>query len=158
MLSISGAALVGNGGPRKLVVYTDGAARGNPGESASGFEVYEDGKSIFNMVVYNGVKTNNYAEYNAIIKALEWCAAKFNKAETSVELFSDSDVAVNQINGKYKVKSNALSELNERVRAIAGDFSSVTFRNVPREAEGIKRVDKTLNRFLDTKASSKHKA
>ena len=158
MLSISGAALDGKKGPRKLVVYTDGAARGNPGESASGFEVYEDGRPIFNTVVYNGVKTNNYAEYNAIIKALEWCAANSDKDETSVELFSDSDVVVNQINGRYKVRSAGLSELNERVRAIAGDFSSVTFKNVPRETDGIKRVDKTLNRFLDTKASFKHKA
>ncbi len=63
---------------RKFVVYTDGASRSNPGHSASGYIVFEDGMEVARNAVYIGKRTNNYAEYIAVINALKWCLASCN--------------------------------------------------------------------------------
>ena len=66
---------------REFVIFTDGAARGNPGPSASGYMIFENGKKVAEEFVFNGSKTNNYAEYNAIIMALERCKEMLKDAE-----------------------------------------------------------------------------
>ncbi len=100
--------------------------------------------------VYNGMKTNNFAEYTAVILALEWCLSNINAPkETEIELFSDSELVVRQINGHYKVKSKALLHLNDRARRLSKEFKTVTFKNLPREHHGISAVDKSLNALLD---------
>ena len=66
----------------RYTIYTDGAARGNPGESASGFSIFDaSGKEVASSSFYNGIKTNNFAEYTAIIRALEWCEANLKSPE-----------------------------------------------------------------------------
>lgn len=140
-----------------VAVYTDGAARGNPGESASGFEADKGGKMLFRGIVYNGKKTNNYAEYAAVIKALEWCIKSVDLKKERIELFSDSALVVNQINGAYKVRSGDLGKLHSRVRELIARIPNLRISNVPRETAGIRRVDAALNRFLDSAPSSKHK-
>ena len=57
----------------KIAIYTDGAARGNPGPSASGYSIYLSGRQIAKGEKFNGNATNNFAEYNAVILTLEWC-------------------------------------------------------------------------------------
>ena len=135
----------------KISIFTDGASRGNPGESASGFAVYLPGRDVPEIHThYNGRATNNYAEYMAIILSLEWCLR--NVAEPkSVDIYihSDSKVAINQINGTYKVRSENLIPLGRRVKALVGNFHKVSFSNLPREDRGIALVDRALNKMLD---------
>ena len=71
----------------RYTIYTDGAARGNPGESASGFSIFDaSGKEVASSSFYNGIKTNNFAEYTAIIRALEWCEANLKSPECLSQL------------------------------------------------------------------------
>ena len=137
--------------PEVIKVYTDGAARGNPGESASGFMVYDSaGAVIESRAIYNGRKTNNYAEYNAVIEALEWCKANLRApAATEIMLFSDSQLVVRQLNGRYKVKADGIAELHRKAATLAKGFRSVTFTNLPRENTNIRKVDRMLNDLLD---------
>lgn len=133
-----------------ITIYTDGAARGNPGPSASGFKIYGNGKLLHHAAVYNGIKTNNFAEYNAVVLALEWCLTRLHDAkEAKIELFSDSELVVRQINGHYRIKATQLLHLNDRARRLSKEFKSATFKNLPREHPGIVSVDRSLNDLLD---------
>ena len=132
-----------------LYIYTDGASRGNPGKSASGYLILDSSsKPLLKEVFYNGRKTNNFAEYMAIIAALEK-VAKLYGYENNITLTSDSEVAVKQINGLYKVKEKHLKELNKKVIELASKFKSCKFQNAKRENKYIAMVDRELNRFLD---------
>jgi ribonuclease HI len=135
----------------KVIIYTDGAARGNPGPSASGYSICDEhGKQVKGIVTYNGIKTNNFAEYTAVILALEWCTKNIADYKSlDILLYSDSEVVVRQLNGHYKVKAIGLKPLNEKARKLSGEFKSVTFKNLPREHSGIRRVDSALNALLD---------
>ena len=135
---------------KDIHIYTDGAARGNPGRSGSGFIVMDSRSIIKESVSYNGIKTNNYAEYKAIIDALEWCVHSIaNHSEAEVTVTSDSELVIRQLNGQYAVKSEDMRVLNAKVRALASKFRSVAFRNVRRSNRYITRVDKNINVFLD---------
>ncbi|MCL5093276.1 MAG: ribonuclease HI family protein [Candidatus Marsarchaeota archaeon] len=136
---------------KKITIYTDGAARGNPGESASGYIVYGDGKEILKKhEEYNGIKTNNYAEYNAIMLALDWCLKNMgDPKELDITIYSDSQLVVKQLNGIYKVKSPDMIELNDRAKMLIRNFGAFKIINVPRETDGIVIVDAALNHFLD---------
>ena len=139
-----------NAETKDIHIYTDGAARGNPGRSGSGFIVMDSRNIIKESVSYNGIKTNNYAEYKAIIDALEWCAHSIaNHSEAEVTVTSDSELVIRQLNGQYAVKSGDMRVLNAKVRALASKFRSVAFRNVRRSNRYITRVDKNINVFLD---------
>jgi len=132
-----------------IYIYTDGASRGNPGKSASGYLILDSSnKPLLKEVFYNGRKTNNFAEYMAIIAALEK-VAKLYGYENNITLTSDSEVAVKQINGLYKVREKHLKELNKRVIELAMKFKSCKFQNAKRENRYIAMVDRELNRFLD---------
>jgi ribonuclease HI len=137
--------------PISITIYTDGAARGNPGRSASGFIALDDkGKTLAKEWVYNGIGTNNEAEYSAIILALDWCfKASIDHKTTKISLFSDSELIVQQLNMKYKTKSKALVAKRDEALKLAKNFPNIRFSNVPRETEGIAKVDKYLNQMLD---------
>ena len=137
----------------KITIYTDGAARGNPGPSASGYSVYLDGKEVAREEHYNGNATNNFAEYNAVVLALGWCIKNIKKCEEhDVELYSDSELVVRQLSGHYKVKSEIMQMLNHEVRSLITSFRSVKFHNLPRNDRNISAVDYMLNLLLDKKA------
>ncbi len=134
----------------EIIIYTDGASRGNPGKSASGFAVYEGEKLIKEDVLYNNIATNNYAEYKAVIGALTWCKNNLkNIKEINCTVYSDSQLVVNQLNRAYKVKSERILELYRKVNEIAKDFNGIKFVNVRRSDPKIERVDKNINLFLD---------
>ncbi len=135
----------------RYTIYTDGAARGNPGESASGFSVFDDsGKEIISKNFYNGIRTNNFAEYTAVIKALEWCEANLGSPENAELVFiSDSELVVRQLNGKYKIRSEEMASLNATVRELSKWFKNVKFTNRRRSDKGISSVDRNLNELLD---------
>lgn len=142
-----------------VTIYTDGAARGNPGPSASGYSIYKGKELLSKECKYNGARTNNYAEYTAIIMALSWCSDNLITAENlEIELYSDSELVVRQLKGKYKVRSKDMKQLHEEVLKLSEEFDSVSFDNLPRSNPNISKVDKMLNQLLDTeegKASAK---
>ena len=130
-------------------IYTDGASRDNPGESASGYALFDKaGNRLFSNEFYNGIKTNNAAEYLALIAALEK-AVELYGPENDVVAFSDSTLVARQVAGSYKTKNSGLKALNRKARELAGRFRSFTIKNVPRENERIAEVDAALNALLD---------
>jgi ribonuclease HI len=133
----------------RIVIYTDGAARGNPGRSASGYFIFDaDHRLLFKEALYDGIKTNNFAEYYAVISALEKVAELYGY-DNEIELFSDSKLVVNQLNGLYKTKTDHIKALNSQAMTLSKRFKRCAFSNVPRENEYISMVDKALNNLLD---------
>ncbi|MDE1822825.1 MAG: ribonuclease HI family protein [Candidatus Micrarchaeota archaeon] len=140
-----------------ITIYTDGASRSNPGESASGYQMLDDkGKTLIEKEFYNGVRTNNEAEYLAIIAALE-AAGNLYGLQNEIRLFSDSQLVVKQINGEFKIKGDNLKALNLKARALAKRFQACSLGNVPREEKHISQVDKRLNLLLDERAKKVYK-
>jgi ribonuclease HI len=131
-------------------VYTDGASRSNPGKSASGYELFDkEHKLIAKESMYNGIKTNNQAEYIAIIEALGRIGRDFGFGN-ELYVYSDSQLVVRQLLGEYKVKEKELRVLHSRAADLIKRFNSVKITNVPRENEHISSVDASLNELLDT--------
>lgn len=150
LINIIATIRIGVSIARKLVIYTDGAARGNPGESASGYIIYENANVLHKHSQYNGKATNNYAEYTGIILALKWGADNVpNPGELTIEVYCDNELVVRQLNNEYKLKSSSLKPLNREVHDLEVKFKIVVFRNVPREDPSISAVDKALNVLLD---------
>ncbi|MBU4314790.1 ribonuclease HI family protein [Patescibacteria group bacterium] len=131
-------------------LYTDGGARGNPGPAGSGFVIYalndqnEQADKLYEGGEYIGETTNNQAEYQAIIiglqKALELKA-------TNVDAVLDSELAVKQLNGEYKVKNEGLARKFLEVHNLRSKFNRVTFRHVRREQN--KEADAQVNKVID---------
>ncbi len=132
-----------------LNIYTDGASRNNPGKSASGYELLDsDRNTLMQKSFYNGIKTNNEAEYLAIIAAL-MAASETYGYDAEIDLYSDSRLVISQLNGVFKVKSHELKKLHKDAMELVGKFRACRLHNVPRENEYITRVDAELNRLLD---------
>ena len=128
-----------------LIVYSDGGSRGNPGPSASGFVVLDaQERMIAEGGAYIGLTTNNQAEYNAIYLGLQ--KALELEAKT-VDFRMDSLLAVNQLNGIYKVKNRDLWPIYERIKELTKEFDRVTFTHVRREFN--KLADAMVNKLLD---------
>jgi ribonuclease HI len=132
----------------RFKIYTDGAARGNPGPSASGFMVVGNAGNVRLECWYNGIRTNNYAEYTAVIRALEWCQKNLPEG-VDMELYSDSELVIKQINKEYKVRAKELKPLNAKANKIISGIKSLRISNLPREDKNISKVDKSLNNLLD---------
>jgi ribonuclease HI len=114
-----------------LVVHCDGAARGNPGPAGAGaYLTTPDGEVVAEVAEGLGETTNNVAEYTAAILGLERAAAL---GARDVLLRSDSQLLVNQLTGRYRVKTAHLQPLHRRVRELAAGFDRVRFEHVPRE-------------------------
>lgn len=129
-----------------LEIYTDGASRGNPGPSACAFIFVKNDEIIHKYSEYLGNKTNNEAEYNAIIKALKK-AVEFTRWD--IKIYSDSQLVVNQINGEWRIKKEHLKELYQEVVKEKQNFKSVEFLYSKRENKFIKEVDTLCNQCLD---------
>ena len=95
----------------KVVVYCDGGSRGNPGPSALGVVIKTiKGEIIEEIGEYLGIQTNNYAEYSAVIAAID----KLNELDVKeADFYLDSELAVRQLNGKYKVKNEGLKGVEQ---------------------------------------------
>jgi ribonuclease HI len=134
---------------KAILVYCDGASRGNPGEAAAGIVLTDArGRTLLEHGERLGRKTNNEAEYLAIARALE-LASRFTRG--AVALYSDSQVAVRQLRGEYKVKSENLLPLVRAVMAKEKLFSSVAYGHHPREARLARRADALANEALDAR-------
>jgi len=133
----------------KLIVYTDGACRGNPGQSSTGFVVLdEQGRLIHEDGTAIGVHTNNQAEYMAVAEAARWIEENLGR-ELRLEFRLDSDLAVKQLTGKWKIKDAGLKQLAMEVMNQMGYFQEVQLFHVPREQN--QRADALANRALGAK-------
>ena len=131
----------------KLIIFTDGGARGNPGPAATGIVIKNEKKETIEAYgEYLGEQTNNYAEYAAIISALK--KAKKMGAKT-VECFLDSKLVVEQLNQKWKVKEPTLQKLFIQAYNASAQFKKTTFKHIYREKN--KEADALVNEVLDKK-------
>ena len=131
---------------QKLEIYTDGGARGNPGPAGIGVVIWDGNKLVGTYSKYIGNATNNQAEYQAVIFALE--QAKRLKAE-ELEFYVDSEVVASQLNRKYKIKNQDLGSLFVKAWNMMIGFKSVGFNHIPREKN--READKLVNKAIDEK-------
>ena len=128
-----------------MIVWCDGAARGNPGPAGIGAVVTDDhGEVVETLALGIGPATNNVAEYRACIEGLR-LAAKHGAQR--VEVRSDSRLLVEQLSGRFRVKNPTLIRFHGEVRALVRRFDEVTFRHVPREENAA--ADALANQGVD---------
>jgi len=131
----------------RLMLYSDGGARGNPGPAAIAFlAVTEAGGVIHEDSSFIGNHTNNQAEYKALIAAVEFAATV--KVE-EVVCHLDSELVARQLRGEYTVKNLELKKLYRRAEELKRCFKKISFINVPRSNAQIQRADALVNRTLD---------
>lgn len=135
----------------KLRINIDGACRGNPGPGSSAAIIRDaEGKLLKEVARHLGVCTNNQAEFSALEMALSQALAM---NATEAEIFSDSQLLVNQYNGIYRVKNPALAEFMREIKIKAAKFRRVTLTHVPREQNSA--ADRRANAELDRVAKEK---
>ncbi|MBI5728318.1 MAG: ribonuclease HI family protein [Candidatus Magasanikbacteria bacterium] len=131
----------------KLITYTDGGARDNPGPAATGIVIKDEhGQTIAAYGEYLGEQTNNYAEYRAIISALK---KSKELGATEVECLADSKLVVEQLNGRWKVREPALQKLFVQAWNAKQVFRKVTIRHIRRENN--READREVNKVLDSR-------
>ena len=133
----------------KARLSTDGGARGNPGPAAYGYVLEADDGSVLDARGETiGVATNNVAEYRGLVAGLEK-AAELGVEE--LEVVSDSELLVRQMTGEYKVKNEALQELNAEASSLARRVGKVRYTSVRREHNEL--ADRLVNEALDAEAA-----
>ena len=126
---------------KKLILYSDGASKGNPGDAGIGISISTpDGEVLREIGEYIGTATNNYAEYAALIRGLKEAV---ELGATSIELRTDSELLARQLAGVYKVKSPNLQPLHQEAVSLLRCFASVSISHVFRELN--KRADELAN-------------
>lgn len=129
----------------KLILYTDGAARGNPGPAAIGIVLADmHGTVVDERGETLGNKTNNEAEYQALLRGLG--LAKKHHAD-EIEIRADSELLVMQLKGNYRVKAANLKPLYAQAQRALKEFAQVEIRHIPRELN--RRADSLANQALD---------
>ncbi len=136
----------------KLIVFTDGGSRGNPGPAGVGVVVVNDKKQILKRYAKNiGIRTNNEAEYEAVILAFQKIKHLFGKdkiKKMNIDVRMDSQLVVRQMNGEYRVKEEKLFPLFIKIWNAKIGFGNVSFNHVPREKN--KEADALANEAMDS--------
>ncbi len=137
---------------KKIIIYTDGASKGNPGRAGAGVVFCNQKNQVIKKYSkFLGEKlTNNEAEYLALIFALEKFKALFGKQlakKSDIQIRSDSELVVKQMNGEYKVSEPKIQELFLKVWNLKIDFGRVRFKSIPRNKN--KEADKLSNEALE---------
>lgn len=134
----------------KIIVNTDGGARGNPGPAAIGVVISDGTKIIKEYGKTIGTATNNIAEYQAVVSALETLAKDLkDPKQTDILIRADSELIVKQLKGEYKVKEPNLAKEFLKVHNLKHNFKSVSYLHVFREQN--KEADRLVNEALDNK-------
>ncbi len=116
---------------KRVVINTDGCSKGNPGPAAIGVTIKdEQGKLLASISQPIGLATNNQAEYRAIISALDYT---LRLGANQVNMRSDSELVVNQINGQYRVKNTSLKPLYQKVKQLQTQLEGFTITHIPRQ-------------------------
>jgi ribonuclease HI len=131
----------------RLLLYSDGGARGNPGPAAIAYlALTEEGELVKADSRSIGIHTNNQSEYMALIAALEF-AITLKVEEVVCHL--DSELVAKQLNGEYSTKNFELQKLWRKTKELRGCFREISFVNVPRDNPQIRRADALVNKTLD---------
>lgn len=137
--------------PEAVIANIDGGARGNPGPAAYGVVVRNSkGEVLAELSDYLGLQTNNFAEYSGLLAALEFAV---NKKYSSLKIFSDSELLVRQMQGRYKVNNLALQELFARAQSMVRKLDRFSIEHVLRERN--KEADRLVNKVLDERARAR---
>jgi len=135
--------------PLALRLHVDGASRGNPGEAGFGIHVTDpQGGEVASLFGYLGKATNNVAEYQALLHGLRFALAR---GASAVDVFSDSELVVRQLEGLYRVKNPGLQPLYREAQALIARFTRARLAHVPREQN--READALANRAVDEKRS-----
>ncbi len=134
----------------KIIIHTDGGARGNPGPAGIGAVIEESGKKVAELSEYIGGATNNFAEYEALIRALhkakELYGAKLR--DMHIEVRMDSELVIRQLQGLYKVRDAGMKEQFGRVEKLRlEDAPNISFMHVRREKNA--HADELVNEAID---------
>lgn len=135
----------------KIIVYTDGGSRGNPGPAGVGVVICNDKNQLvkkYSQAI--GEKTNNEAEYEAVIFALQKIRHLFGKQKTrgmEMEVRMDSELVARQLGGKYKIMEEKLFPLFIKIWNLKMDFGNISFVEIPREKN--KEADRLANEAMD---------
>lgn len=129
----------------KLIIYTDGGARGNPGPAGIGAVLYDEHKKIVvEISKFLGVATNNQAEYQALIAAFKKAAVL---GATELDCYLDSELVVRQLRHEYKVKNKDLAPLFLTIYNLSLSFKKITYTHIPREQN--QEADRLANEAMD---------
>lgn len=137
---------------KKIIIYTDGGSRGNPGKAAVGFVICNEKEQElkkYGEYLGDGL-TNNEAEYKAVILALKKFKALFGgklAESTEIEIRSDSEFLVLQVNGEYKILDEKIQKLFLELWNLRLDFKKTKFKHIAREKN--KEADRLVNEALD---------
>jgi ribonuclease HI len=132
---------------KKIIIYTDGGARGNPGPAGIGVVICDgtdENKILATHKKYIGETTNNQAEYRAVVLGLEE-AKKMAATEVAVRL--DSELVCQQINGEFKLKNKDFQDSFIKIWNLRQSFKKITFQYIPREKNRL--ADKLVNQAID---------
>lgn len=134
---------------KKITIFTDGGARGNPGPAAIGVQYLNEEKEVLGeLSEYIGEATNNVAEYSAVKRALEHLPQLFEDSKAvQVTFYLDSQLVERQLNGAYKIKDQNLKTYADAIKELERTCASVAYNHV-RRAEN-KEADRLVNEALD---------
>lgn len=133
----------------KLIIYTDGASRGNPGPASYGFTISDEkGKLLHEEGEYIGKNTNNVAEYTAVTEALKLVKEKYSsQLPIEIELFADSKLLAEQLSGRYKIKHPNLKPLFDQIKILEMGLGLISYTHIPRGKNT--EADRLANKALD---------
>jgi len=135
----------------KVIAYTDGGARGNPGPAGLGVQITDgDGKVLKEVAQFLGNATNNFAEYNGVLVALQTLKAMFGKTtkEMDVEIRLDSELVKKQLNNEYQIKEPGLVPMFIEIHNLrVSNFPNLTLTHIPREKN--KEADRLSNEAMN---------
>ena len=130
---------------KALLLFTDGACRGNPGQGGAGAVLADtSGQTVAKVKKSLGHCTNNIAEYQALILGL---GEALRKGCLSLAIFMDSELLVRQLQGVYRVKNPALKPLMDEIRGLLDGFDTWTVEHIPRSKNAL--ADKLANEAID---------
>jgi len=134
--------------PAELIAYIDGGSRGNPGPAGYGVIIQDaKGKTLETLSRSIGEATNNVAEYQALLAALEYATARQFRR---MKIYCDSELVVRQMQGRYRVQSPDLKPLYQRARELASPLERFAIEHVPREQNS--EADRLANEAMDQTA------
>jgi ribonuclease HI len=139
----------------KIIIFTDGGSRGNPGPAALGVSIQNsEGKVLANIGKTLGITTNNVAEYSAIVEGFNWLLDNKEKLGIgAVDFYMDSQLACSQLNGLYKVKNPAIRDFVFIIHQKEAELNMpISYTHVPREQN--KKADAMVNQALDNELNS----
>jgi probable phosphoglycerate mutase len=131
-----------------LIIYTDGASRGNPGQASYGYIIYARGGEILRQEgKVLGITTNNVAEYTGVLAAYQYVLKNWGGKDLKIELRADSRLVIEQLAGRFKIKSPHLGVIFRQIKEIESQLGTVVYKHVPRADNFI--ADRLANQALD---------